>query len=185
MVRIKRDFYLKSAEKTAQNILGKYIVRKDGNKLLKGKIIETEAYVGPQDRASHAFGNKITKRNQVEYLQGGYIYIYLVYGMYWQLNITTGAKGYPECFLIRAIDSGEDIKKTNGPGKLCQWLKLDKSFYGEDIVKSKKIWTENCRQEIKKFDIISSSRIGIDYAGSYWAKRKLRFFLKDYKDYLK
>ena len=185
MARIKRSFYLDSAQNAARNILGKYIVRKDGNKLLRAKIIETEAYIGPQDKASHAFGNKITKRNKAEYLQGGYIYIYLVYGMYWQLNITTGAKGYPECFLIRAIDSGDDIKKTNGPGKLCQWLNIDKSFYGEDVVTSKKIWTEDCKDNVKKSNIISGPRIGIDYAGPYWAKRKLRFLLKDYQRFLK
>jgi len=175
---LNKDFFVRPAEIVAQDILGKYIVL--GNKT--GKIIETEAYIGPQDKASHAFGGKITERNKAEYLIGGHVYIYLVYGMYWQLNITTGKEGYPECFLIRAIDCG-NVKKTNGPGKLCQYLGLDKSFYGEDVTKSNRLWFES-KPRLLKPRLLSTPRIGIDYAGPYWAKRKLRFLIKDYQKYL-
>jgi len=173
---LKRSFFTRPAVVVAQDVLGKYLVV-DGK---KAKIIETEAYIGPQDKASHAFGGKITERNKAEYLIGGHVYIYLVYGMYWQFNIVTGQKGYPECFLVRAVDS-EDIKRTNGPGKLCRHLGLDESFYGEDVTKSEKIWLEGDNVGL---DLVSGPRIGIDYAGPYWAKRKLRFLIKDYQKYL-
>jgi len=170
--RLGRGFYTKPTLTVAQELLGKYIVRMVGRKKLTGKIIETEAYIGPKDRASHAFGNKITPRNKAEYLIGGHIYIYLVYGMYWQLNISTSKRGKPECVLIRAIT------QANGPGKLCQYLKLDKSFYGEDLTKSKRIWLEDRRERISPGQILATSRINIDYAGPYWSRRKWRFLLK-------
>jgi len=179
--RLARGFYTRPTLTVAKGLLGKYIVRKIEGKprrkasFLRGKIIETEAYIGPQDKASHAFGGKITPRNKAEYLIGGHIYIYLVYGMYWQLNISTSEKGRPECVLIRALDLD---KLASGPGKVCRYLKLDKSFYGEDLTKSKRIWLEDRGEKIKSSQITSTKRIGIDYAGPYWSKRKWRFVLK-------
>lgn len=180
--RLKRSFFLGPVVEVAKEILGKYLVV--NNK--KAKIIETEAYVGVKDRASHSFGGKITKRNKIEYSIGGHVYIYLVYGMYWQLNIVTGKEGCPECFLIRAVDATNNIKLTNGPGKLCRYLKLDKSFYGEDITQSKRIWLENnkSRSSQSRPGLLTTRRVGIDYAGPYWAKRKLRFLIKDYQKHL-
>jgi len=178
-MRLKRDFFNRPVIDVSKDILGKYIVV--GNK--SGKVIETESYLGTIDRASHSFGGKITKRNHIEYGPAAKVYIYLVYGMYWQLNITTGEKNVPECFLIRAIDSDNDLKLTNGPGKLCNYLKLDKTFYGEDVVTGKKIYFKDLNEEKPK--IIQTKRIGIDYAGPYWAKRKLRFLIKDYQKYLR
>ena len=188
--RLPRKFYTQSTLKIAKQMLGKYLVRKIGSKKLIGKIVETEAYIGPEDKASHAYQGKITERNKAEYLIGGHIYIYLVYGMYWQLNISTGNEGQPECVLIRAlepviknlnIESKEDMLKiknlANGPGKLCRWLKLDKSFYGEDFVKSKRIWLEE-GEKIKPSQIIASKRIGIDYAEEC-ADVPWRFYIKN------
>ncbi len=183
--RLNRSFYTGPTLKVAKELLGKYIVRKVGKRELVGKIIETEAYIGPQDRASHAFGGKITPRNKAEYLIGGHIYIYLVYGMYWQLNFSTGAERKPECVLIRAIEPVKDeISLTNGPGKLCRYLKLDKSFYGENVVESKRIWLEDRGEKIKPSQILATGRVGIDYAGSYWSCRKWRFLIKEYKKLL-
>jgi DNA-3-methyladenine glycosylase len=162
----------------AKNLLGKYLVRKIGKKKLEGRIIETEAYIGPQDRASHSYKGKVTPRNKAEYFVGGYVYIYLVYGMYWQLNISTYKEGKPECVLIRALDLG---KLADGPGKVCRYLKLDKSFYGEDLTKSKRIWLEDRGEKIKLSQIIATKRIGIDYAGPYWSSRKWRFVLENNK----
>lgn len=208
--KLKKEFFKRDTLKVAQELLGKYIVRKYKNKILAGKIIETEAYIGPKDKASHAFcpkekrkpislktvekffgkkfledkeflknilkyAGKITSRNKIEYFEGGYIYIYLVYGMYWQLNISTSQAGRPECVLIRALDK----KEARGPGKLCQFLKLDKSFYGKDITNNKKIWIEDRGEKINSSKIIKTKRIGIDYAGPFWAKRKWRFLLKE------
>jgi len=195
--RLPRKFYTQPTLKVAKQMLGKYLVRKIGKKKFIGKIVETEAYIGPQDKASHAYDGKITERNKAEYLIGGHIYIYLVYGMYWQLNISTGKEGKPECVLIRALEPVitknpksqipnhkqiQNLKSkiqnlTNGPGKLCRWMKLDKSFYGEDLVKSKRIWLED-GEEIKPSQIIASKRIGIDYAEE-WAEKPWRFYIKD------
>jgi DNA-3-methyladenine glycosylase len=174
--KLLRDFYIRPTLRVAKDLLGKYIVRKIGKKKLEGKIIETEAYIGPKDKASHAYGGKITPRNKAEYLSGGHIYIYLVYGMYWQLNITTSKAGKPECVLIRSLNLG---KLANGPGKVCQYLKLDKSFYGEDLTKSKRIWLEDRGEKVKSSQIVATARIGIDYAGPYWSRRKWRFLVKD------
>lgn len=177
-VRLSRSFYSRPTLEVAKGLLGKDIVRNYKGREIRGKIIETEAYLGPQDRASHAFKGKLTERNKAAYMKGGHVYIYLVYGMHWQFNISTFKKGVPECVLIRAISSKEDIKKTNGPGKLCKYLKLDKSLYGEDLAKSKEVWLERGENPSQ---ILYSGRIGIDYAGPYWAKRKLRFLIKDYQ----
>lgn len=176
--RLDRSFYRQPTLKVARELLGKYLVRKIGSKKLYGKIIETEAYIGPKDRASHAYGGKITPRNQAEYLVGGHIYIYLIYGMYWQLNITTSEAGKPECVLIRALEvPGEDKNIASGPGKLCRYLKLDKSFYGEDLTTSRRIWVEDRGEKVKPSRIKRTPRIGIDYAGPYWSQKKWRFLL--------
>jgi DNA-3-methyladenine glycosylase len=186
--RLGRKFFQRPTLKVAKELLGKYLVRKIGKKVIAGKIVETEAYIGPKDKASHTYGGKVTKRNQAEYLKGGHIYIYLVYGMYWQLNITTNQEGRPECVLIRALEPVEGIEGiknyelgirnlANGPGKLCRWLKLDRSFYGEDLCKSKRIWLEDRGVNLKKSQIVKAKRIGIDYAEE-WAEKLWRFYLK-------
>jgi len=186
--RLPRNFYTQPTLKVAKQMLGKYLVH---GKLV-GKIVETEAYIGPEDKASHAFGNKITKRNKAEWLIGGHIYIYLVYGMYWQLNISTGKEGRPECVLIRALEPLIKNKKlnikdkkhiskiknlANGPGKLCRWMGFNKSHYGVDVVTSKEIWLIE-GEAIKPSQIIASKRIGIDYAQE-WADKPWRFYIKN------
>ena len=188
--KLGRRFFERETLKVAQDLLGRYLVRKIGRKIRAGKIVETEAYIGPEDKASHAFAGKVTPRNKAEYFKGGHCYIYLVYGMYWQLNITTNKEGKPECVLIRALEpvitgqrsnqiGKEKIKNlTNGPGKLCRWLKLNKSFYGEDLTKSSKLWLEDWGEKIKKSQIIRAKRIGIDYAQE-WKEKLWRFYLKN------
>jgi len=193
--KLKRDFYIRDSLIVAQELLGKYIIRKTATKKIIGKIVETEAYLGPKDKASHAYLGKKTNRNKIEYFEGGYIYIYLVYGMYWQLNITTYLKDKPECVLIRAVEPTSILNEkkikdfrnldpetknlTNGPGKVCKYFKLDRSFYGEDLTISKRIWLEDWDGKILKNEIQKSRRIGIDYAGKYWSKRLWRFYLKN------
>jgi len=189
--KLSRKFYLVDGITLAKKLLGKYIVRKLDSRKFIGKIVETEAYIGPKDKASHSFGGKITPRNQAEYLEGGHIYIYLCYGMYWQLNITANKNGKPECVLIRAVEpinysSKLKIKNvkllrklTSGPGKLCQWMKLNKSFNTEDLTKSKRIWIEDRGEKIKSSQIVKAKRIGIDYAGNFWKNKLWRFYIKD------
>ncbi len=205
MRRLSRSFFTKRSLIVAKKLLGCFLVRRIGKKLLIGRIVETEAYPGPSDRASHAFDGKVTARNKIEYEKGGYVYIYLVYGMYWQLNITTGRAGYPECVLIRALEVSDKQNATrdkkrktqnrniismsrvtfhmspnvaNGPGKLCRWLKLGKSFYGENMARSKRLWVATDGSRIPPRAIAKGPRIGIDYAGPHYAKKPWRFWIK-------
>lgn len=157
--RLGRDFFERPAVEVAPDLLGKIIVRKIGNKTISGKIVETEAYVGEEDLASHARNGK-TERNKVMYSRGGLVYIYLIYGMYYNFNIVAAKEHVPEAVLIRALEpiDGLGLAKQNlkkfgrvradkdfmrGPGKLCAALDLDKLLYGEDITNSEKIWVED------------------------------------------
>lgn len=175
--KLNRQFFSDSALIVAKEILGKYIVRVWRGRKIIGKIVEVEAYYTARDRASHAFGGKVTKRNQAEYLVGGHVYIYLVYGMHWQFNISTGPTGHPECLLVRAVEpvQGFADREGSGPGKFCRVFKLDKSFYGEDLTKSKRLWLEDNPERVK---IKRGPRIGIDYAGPYWSKIPWRYYVK-------
>ena len=180
-MRLKREFFIQPTLKVAQDLLGKILVRSDQGKLIKGIITETEAYIGPKDKASHSYKNKFTQRNIVEYFLGGFCYIYLVYGMYWQLNITTFLANKPECVLIRAVFPISKRKiLVDGPGKVCQYFKLDGSFFGEDLVTSKRIWVEDGKISFKESQIKRKPRVGIDYAGRYWSRIKWRFVVENF-----
>ncbi len=164
----------------ARGLLGKRLVRKTGRGIISGNIVETEAYVGEDDLASHARFGK-TARNRIMYGSGGFVYIYLIYGIYFNLNIVAAKEGVPEAVLIRALEpvAGLELARENlykfgrvrsdrdlmkGPGKLCVALKLDKSFYGEDLALSKRIWVQDTGETPQAE---ASTRIGIDYAGRY------------------
>ncbi len=154
-------------------------------------IVETEAYIGKKDRAAHSYGGRRTKRNEIEYGIGGHVYIYMVYGLHYQLNFVTAGKDEPECVLIRALEPTDGIdamKKfrhqkdernlANGPGKLCQALHLDRSLYGHDLcAKGSKFYIEDRGVKVLPGRIKKGPRIGIDYAGPYWAKVHWRFWL--------
>ena len=160
--------FARDALLVAQNILGCYLVRRfDDGKVEKRIITEVEAYGGIEDKASHARFGK-TKRNSVMWESPGLIYIYLVYGMHWMFNVVTGKIGEPQAVLVRSVDG------IKGPGRVGRWLMLDKSFYGEDSVLSKRIWFEEGGGVCGK--IIKFPRIGVDYAKE-WAKKQWRFTL--------
>jgi len=177
MKRLGRGFYSRNALVIAKKILGKYIIRCFRGRKIIGKIVEVEAYYSARDRASHAFGGKRTKRNRAEYLRGGHVYIYLVYGMHWQFNISTGPADHPECLLIRAVEpvKGFSGREASGPGKFCKAFHLNKSFYGEDLTSSKRLWLEDNPEKVR---VKRGPRIGIDYAGPYWSKVPWRFYIK-------
>ncbi len=184
-------FYAKPTLTVAKELLGKYIFRNHRGYKLVGKIVETEAYIGFDDQASHAARGK-TKRNEVMFGHGGRAYIYMIYGKYYCLNIATEKSGFPAAVLIRAIEPISGIEQmaknrniksadkkniSNGPGKLCQALKIDKNLNGIGL-QSDKLWLANGKCKIKDNAIVSARRIGIDYAGS--SKDLLwRFYLKD------
>ncbi len=171
-MRLKKSFFDRNTIQVAKDLLGKKIVRifDDGSKL-EAIITETEAYHGFDDRASHA-SKKKTERNKIMFGKAGLIYVYLVYGMHYCLNFVTMDEGFPAAVLIRSVtivDSGfknQDSRIIDGPGKLCRELKIDKSFYGEDLAKSQRIWVETIHElSLRKHGIIASERVGVDYAG--------------------
>lgn len=192
MSKLSRSFYTQPTLIVAKELLGKYLVhRSTVHGKLVGKIVETEAYIGPHDKASHAYKGKRTQRNGAEFLIGGHVYIYLVYGMYWQFNISTSGHNIPECILVRALEPIEGLERmkqlrynndmrslTNGPGKLCAAMELDKRFYGIDLVNNDMIYLEDQGDVVAKKNIVATSRIGIDYAGPYWAQKKWRFYIR-------
>lgn len=177
-MKLTHAFFARSALTVAKEILGQRIVRLYRGRKIVGRIVEVEVYYSAKDRASHAYEGKVTNRNRAEYLQGGHIYIYLVYGMHWQFNISTGPAGHPECLLIRAVEpiQGFSGRAASGPGKFCKVFHLNKSFYGEDLTKSKRLWMEKAKAEAKA-KVASGPRIGIDYAGPYWSKIPWRFWV--------
>lgn len=153
----------------AQNLIGKTLVRKfENGEIMRAKIIETEAYLGPEDLACHASKGK-TPRTSIMFGRGGVVYVYLIYGMYWMLNFVTADENEPQAVLIRGIEN------CVGPGRLGKFLELDKSFYGEDLDISNRIWLEDSGLNGK---IISTPRIGIDYAGEIWKNKPWRFVLE-------
>ncbi len=167
--RLPRSFYGDhDALYVAENLIGKILVRNFGaGRIVRSRIVETEAYLGKQDRANHASKGK-TKRTKVMFEEGGRIYVYLIYGRYWLLNIVTGPLNSPQAVLIRGVED------CSGPGRIGRWLELDRSFYGEHIIDSERIWIENDDSEFKG-KIITSPRVGVDYAGPVWKDKLWRF----------
>jgi DNA-3-methyladenine glycosylase len=167
--RLNKRFYEQDALEVAPALLGKILVTKKNKKPEKYIITEVEIYRGEEDEACHAKKGK-TKRNEIMYRSGGYLYIYLIYGMYWMLNIVTGKAGYPQAVLIRGLEGLE------GPGKVTRCLGINKSYYGENLAASHRIWIENSNENAR---YITLKRIGIDYAGEYWKNKLWRFVLNN------
>jgi DNA-3-methyladenine glycosylase len=172
-----QNFYNRPTLTVAQDLLGCFLVRKIGKKIIRAKIIEVEAYNGPKDLASHASRGK-TERNKIMFGEPGTIYVYFTYGMHFMFNIVTEEKDYPAAVLLRAVEiDGVDIKKTNGPAKLTKILQINKSHNGLSVCTKKSgLWVENRKEKILFRQIKKAKRVGIDCAGEY--KNKLwRFVL--------
>lgn len=167
---LKPSFFEKPTLIVAKKLLGKFLVRKIGKKIIKAKITEVEVYDGLKDKGSHASRGK-TKRNYVMFGKPGYWYVYLNYGIHWMLNIVTQKENYPAAILIRGVEN------INGPGRVTKFFKINKSFNNKIALPSSKLWIEDCGIKIKNNQIKKGPRIGIDYAGPYWAKRHLRFWI--------
>lgn len=171
MERVNREFFERPTVSVARELLGKFLVRKIGNKIVKARIIETEAYCGTKDLACHA-SKGLTERTKVMFGPSGFSYVYMIYGMYHCLNIVTEKKGNPSAVLIRALD----YENCDGPGKLCRRLKIDRKLNAVDLIKSNLLWVENGETKIKKNKIKKGKRIGVDYAGK-WKDKLWRFYL--------
>lgn len=165
--RLKVDFYTRDVLAVAPDLLGKYLVIGRDEKERKIMITQTEAYRGEDDLACHASKGR-TERTEVMFARGGHLYMYLIYGMYWMLNVVTGKPGEPQAVLIRGLDG------FDGPGKLTRALGLDRSFYGEDLVSSSRI---RITEGLATPRFLTGPRIGIEYAGEYWRSRPWRFWL--------
>ena len=167
MKKLPLDFFKRDVLDVAPELLGKYLVRKTPEKTFRLTITEVEAYRGEEDLACHASKGR-TKRTEIMYSQGGYLYVYLIYGMYWMLNIVTGPENFPQAVLIRGVEG------FNGPGKLTGNLNIEKSFQGENLSTSERIWIES---NDESFNYITTPRIGINYAGEIWKNKPWRFLL--------
>lgn len=163
--RLDRQFFERKTLAVARDLLGKVLIRKIGDRIVSALITETEAYCGPYDLASHASKGK-TPRTTVMFGPAGYSYVYLIYGMYHCLNIVTEKDGFPAAVLIRGVLLGNGTH-LNGPGKLCRELRIDKTLNSIDIIGSKQLWVEDHGIIIRKSEIKTTPRIGIDYAKEY------------------
>lgn len=174
----------------SQKLLGKVLVSSIGDTLTAGMIVETEAYLGKEDRACHAFGGRRSKRTEVMYLPGGHVYVYLCYGIHSLLNITTHQAEVPHAILIRAIEPLEGIatmlmrrnmqtleyKLTSGPGSLCVAMGITTKLSGAPL--GDKVWVEDRGVCLTQGQILSGPRIGVHYAKED-ALLPYRFRIKD------
>lgn len=171
--RLKKDFFENDTVWVAKNLLGKILVNRNGKKITRALITETEAYCGFNDKASHA-SRGMTPRNKLMFGPAGHAYIYLVYGMHYCLNVVTEKENYPAAVLIRGVKIAGNEKDLNGPGKLTKFLNIGKNLNGEDMTKSNALWIENSNGAA--FRMNKGPRIGVDYAGD-WAKKYWRFWI--------
>ncbi|HEX8139926.1 MAG TPA: DNA-3-methyladenine glycosylase [Pyrinomonadaceae bacterium] len=189
--RLPRRFYTRDDTLViARELLGQRLVvpNREGQRV-SGRIVETEAYVGPEDRASHAFGNRRTARTEAMFGRGGIAYVYFIYGMYFQFNVVTGRESAPHAVLVRALEPVEGIEVmrarrpvkdernlTAGPGKLCIAMGIDLRLNRADLL-GPSVWIEK-DLSIAAADVASGPRIGIDYAQEFAAK-PWRFWIRD------
>jgi DNA-3-methyladenine glycosylase len=164
----ERSFFTRDVLEVAPGLLGKVLAVKSENELISRFIIsETEAYRGSDDKACHASKGR-TPRTEIMFHRGASLYVYFVYGMYWMLNIVTGMENDPQAVLIRGL------KGCAGPGRVTKLIGIDRSFYGEDLTTSSRIWIED--QGITPV-YKTGPRIGINYAGEPWKSMLWRFYL--------
>jgi DNA-3-methyladenine glycosylase len=199
-MKLSREFYTRADTlQIAADLLGKTLVVPTATgERVSGRIVETEAYLGAEDKAAHSYGNRRTKRTETMFAVGGTAYIFFIYGMYFQFNVVVGEIETPHAVLIRAVEPIEgvelmrerrsmvrgkistakmpDANLTSGPGKLCIALGIDRTFNNEDLL-GEKVWLEDGK-EISGKAVACGRRVGIDYAEEY-AEKPWRFWVKD------
>ena len=185
-MKLSRSFYAQPTIRVARQLLGKYLVRSHPDGKTVGKIVETEAYVGPHDLACHASKGR-TARTEVMFGPPGHAYVYFIYGVYYCLNIVTEEVGHASAVLIRAIEPIEGIELmqkrrgteklqslASGPGKLCLAMAIDKALNAADM-RGSVLYVEDRGEPAPK--IISTPRIGVDYAGK-WKDKPWRYLIR-------
>ena len=176
MQKLTREFYDRNTVVVAKELLGKHLVRIVEGEDRIGRIVEVEAYLGPQDRASHS-ARGLTPRNQPMFGPPGHAYVYFIYGMYYCMNVVTEREGHASAVLLRAIEPVKNIaERTCGPGLLCRAMGIDKRLNTHDLLSDDFFIT--APPQTDRLVIIKRPRIGVDYAGP-WARRHLRFYIKD------
>ena len=173
----------------ARDVIGKVLVHRTPEGVVAGRIVEAEAYRGPEDRAAHSFGGRRTERTEAMFGPPGFAYVFFVYGMHWHVNLVTTRAGAPHAVLLRAVQPllgaelmakrrgmpPTSVNLCNGPGKLCQAFAIDRRHYGADLTGKSLFLSEGAEPAGK---LARSPRIGVDYAGS-WAEKPWRFFEQD------
>ena len=186
---LPRAFYARPVLEVARACIGKIVVRSCEEGTTAGKIVEAEAYRGPEDLAAHSAGGRRTSRTEVMFGPAGYAYVFLIYGMHYHLNLVTGSVGEPHAVLVRALEPiagrtlmasrrGVDearLTLTNGPGKVCQALGITKHEYGMDLCRGGELFLADGPLPRR---VARAPRVGVDYAGR-WAARPWRFFDPD------
>jgi len=181
---LPRSFYARPVLTVARDAIGKILVHETPEGRVAGRIVEAEAYRGPEDRAAHSYGGRRTARTEAMFGPPGFAYVFFVYGMHWHVNLVTTRDEAPHAVLIRAVEPLEgselmakrrglapgDRNLANGPGKVCQAFAIDKRCYGLDLCKRPLFLSDGPRGKLAR-----SPRIGVDYAGA-WAARPWRFF---------
>lgn len=190
-MKLPREFYLRpDTLQIARELLGKMLVVPNENgERVAGMIVETEAYLGAIDKAAHSYNNRRTKRTETMFAVGGTVYVFFIYGMYYQFNVVVGAVDVPHAILVRAVEPIENIEimrerrgktadknLTSGPGKLCLAFGIDKNLNNADLL-GEKVWLEDFRT-FSEAEIESGKRIGIDYAEEFVAE-PWRFWVKN------
>jgi DNA-3-methyladenine glycosylase len=165
--------------RVSRDLLGKFIVRRHRGRQLAAMITEVEAYKGPRDRAAHTFGGRRTARVEPLYADGGTAYVYLVYGIHWLLNFSTAGAETPEGVLIRGVLTADGAKPRllSGPGRVTTYLRIDRRLDHVDATRSAVMWLEDRGIRVAARRIMTGPRVGIDYAGAYWAARRWRFWI--------
>ena len=189
--KLPREFYTRTdVLEVARDLLGKKLVVPNRNGArVAGLIVETEAYRGPEDRASHAYGGRRTNRTETMYAIGGTAYVYFVYGMYNQFNVVSNVENTPHAVLVRALEpvEGLDVIRrrrpgrseyqwTSGPGRLCIAFGIDRQLDKADLL-GDRVWLEE-GISVSPRQIARGPRIGIDYAEA-WVNKPWRFWIKD------
>jgi DNA-3-methyladenine glycosylase len=178
---LSRDFFNRPTLKVAQELLGKVLIKQTPDGTIQTKIVDTEAYVGPKDKACHASKGR-TKRTDIMFGPAGFTYVYLIYGMYHCLNLVTEQEEYPAAVLIRGLevlggDHSPDLpRRIDGPGRVCRFLEVDRTHNGLDATLGTILWIEDHNLIVSPKQIQTLPRIGVDYAGE-WANKLWRFCL--------
>jgi DNA-3-methyladenine glycosylase len=171
---LSRTFYARDALSVARDLLGMHLLIRHTTGLQVGRIVETEAYQGPDDLAAHSAGGRRTARTEVMYGPAGHAYVYLIYGMWNCLNVVAGSPGVPHAVLLRALAPVAGIDAASwGPGLLCRALGIDRRYNGRDL-RGRELWIEAPKNR-PRLRVGTGPRIGVEYAGA-WAQHPWRFF---------